>query len=68
MHVQYEKIPCSGLIEEVLSVDADADADAKITKFTNKKKTRHRTNSARISHPPPFRRVTKNDKHFLICM
>ena len=34
-------IPCSGFIE-VLSVDADADADA------------------RISHPPPFRRVTKN--------
>ena len=26
MHVQYEMIPCSGLIEEVLSVDADADA------------------------------------------
>ena len=31
--------PCSGFIEEVLSVDTDADADA-------------RTNSARISHPP----------------
>ena len=41
-------IPCSGFIEEVLSVDADADADA------------DGTNSARISHPPPFRRVTKN--------
>ena len=27
MHVQYEMIPCSGFIEEVLSVDADADAD-----------------------------------------
>ena len=26
MHVQYEMIPCSGFIEEVLSVDADADA------------------------------------------
>ena len=25
MHVQYEMIPCSGFIEEVLSVDADAD-------------------------------------------
>ena len=24
MHVQYETIPCSGFIEEVLSVDADA--------------------------------------------
>ena len=24
MHVQYEMIPCSGFIEEVLSVDADA--------------------------------------------
>ena len=28
MHVQYEMIQCSGFIEEVLSVDADADADA----------------------------------------
>ena len=28
MHVQYEMIPCSGFIEEVLSVDADGDADA----------------------------------------
>ena len=28
MHVQYEMIPCSGFIEEVLSVDVDADADA----------------------------------------
>ena len=28
MHVQYEMIPCSGFIEEVLSVDADVDADA----------------------------------------
>ena len=28
MHVQYEIIPCSGFIEEVLSVDADAVADA----------------------------------------
>ena len=27
MHVQYEMIPCSGFIEEVLSVDADADAN-----------------------------------------
>ena len=27
MHVQYEMIPCSGFIEEVLSVDADANAD-----------------------------------------
>ena len=27
MHVQYEMIPCSGFIE-VLSVDADVDADA----------------------------------------
>ena len=27
MHVQYEMIPCSGFIEEVLSVDADADTD-----------------------------------------
>ena len=27
MQVQYEMIPCSGFIE-VLSVDADADADA----------------------------------------
>ena len=27
MHVQYEIIPCSGFIE-VLSVEADADADA----------------------------------------
>ena len=27
MHVQYEMIPCSGFIEEVLSVDANADAD-----------------------------------------
>ena len=27
MHVQYEMIPCSGFIEEVLSVDTDADAD-----------------------------------------
>ena len=26
MHVQYEMIPCSGFIEEVLSVDADTDA------------------------------------------
>ena len=26
MHVQYEMIPCSGFIEEVLSVDADANA------------------------------------------
>ena len=26
MHVQYEMIPCSGFIEEVLSVDGDADA------------------------------------------
>ena len=26
MHVQYEMIPSSGFIEEVLSVDADADA------------------------------------------
>ena len=26
MHVQYEMIPCSGFIEEVLSVDAYADA------------------------------------------
>ena len=26
MHVQYEMIPCSGFIEEVPSVDADADA------------------------------------------
>ena len=26
MHVQYEMIPCSGFIEEVLSVDAEADA------------------------------------------
>ena len=26
MHVQYEMIPCSGFIEEVLSVDAAADA------------------------------------------
>ena len=26
MHVQYEMIPCSGFIEEVLSADADADA------------------------------------------
>ena len=26
MHVQYEMIPCSGFIEEILSVDADADA------------------------------------------
>ena len=26
MHVQYEMIPCSGFIEEVLSVDMDADA------------------------------------------
>ena len=26
MHVQYEMISCSGFIEEVLSVDADADA------------------------------------------
>ena len=26
MHVQYEMIPCSGFIEEVLSVDEDADA------------------------------------------
>ena len=25
MHVQLEMIPCSGFIEEVLSVDADAD-------------------------------------------
>ena len=24
MHVQYEMIPCSGFIEEVLSVDVDA--------------------------------------------
>ena len=24
---------------------------------------RRRTNSARISHPPPFRRVTKNEFH-----
>ena len=24
MHVQYEMIPCSGFIEEVQSVDADA--------------------------------------------
>ena len=47
-------IPCSGFIEEVLSVDADADADA------------DRTNSARISHPPPFRRVTKK-KIIKIC-
>ena len=38
-------IPCSGFIEEVLSVDADANADD--------------TNSARTSHRPPFRRVTK---------
>ena len=28
MHVQYEMIPCSGFIEEVLSVDADVDTDA----------------------------------------
>ena len=40
-------IPCSGFIEEVLSVDADAGR------------------SARISHPPPFRRVTKNDTNCL---
>ena len=26
MHVQYEMIPFSGFIEEVLSVDSDADA------------------------------------------
>ena len=43
-------IPCSDFIEGVLSVDADADADADAW-----------TNSARISHPPPFRRVTKKD-------
>ena len=49
MHAQYEMIPCSGFIEEVLSVDADADTDADDGRF-----------SARISHPPPFRRVTKN--------
>ena len=43
--------PCSGFIEEVLSVDTDADADA-------------RTNNARISYPPSFRRVTKNGGWF----
>ena len=26
MHVQYEMIPCSGFIEELQSVDANADA------------------------------------------
>ena len=31
MHVQYEMIPCSGFIEGVLSVDADADAAPKPT-------------------------------------
>ena len=36
-------IPCSGFIEEVLSVDADADAGRKVL----------------ACHPPPFRRVTK---------
>ena len=46
-------IPCSGFIEEVLSVDADTDADAG---------RRRRTNGARISHPPPFRRVTKKSR------
>ena len=44
-------IPCSGLIEEVLSVDADADAGAG--------RRRRRTNSARISHPPPFKGLIK---------
>ena len=27
MHVQYKMIPCSGFIEEVQSVDAEADAE-----------------------------------------
>ena len=41
-------IPCSGFIEEVLSVDANADIDA---------------DAGRIPlacHPPSFSRVTKN--------
>ena len=53
MHVQYEMIPCSGFIEEVLSVDADAD------RRRRRRRRIRRTNSARISHPPPFRRVSK---------
>ena len=32
------------------------------TKCGRGRRHRRRTNSARISHPPPFKRVTKNDR------
>ena len=35
------------------------------TKCGRGRRRRRRTNSARISHPPPFRRVTKNGTNCL---
>ena len=36
------------------------------TKCGRGRRRRRRTNSARISHPPPFRRVTKNESVLLL--